>query len=78
MFIAAALNILLEPNHVKKTPEIGGECGKKGVGLVGEFFWTRFCFSCQSVFYLLYSVYSSFKDTVTSSKSAESSLCIFQ
>lgn len=51
MFIAAALNILLEPNHVKKTPKIGGECGKTGVGLVGKFFWTKFshvkvCFIC--------------------------------
>lgn len=46
MSMATALSGFLEPKRVKKTPEIGGECGKKGVGLVGEGFGTRFCFSC--------------------------------
>lgn len=48
MSLAAALRGLLKPNHMKKTPELG-EYEKRGIGLVGEYFWTRFYFLRQSV-----------------------------
>lgn len=68
----------LEPNHVVKTPEIGGEYGKRW-GWVGGGTLSVKILSLMSVClsYLLSSVYSSFKGTVTSSESIDDSSIVF-
>lgn len=68
----------LEPNHVHKSPETDGECGKKGWDWRENSFGDFDSSVKVSVFYLLYSINSSFKDAVTSLKSTVWSLYIFQ